>query len=149
MLALFIFQYKEKRMAQEKDLLQNQVTWLNTELKAKSEELLSLSRQKGSEILELQCNLNNKEDEVLTKPISILCIMCILSHHEYCLICLEILVNVLISVNLCRSLASKIRSPVWRHPMRTFRGKQRRWSPRWERLAIVIHRGSYQLNSVS
>ncbi len=99
-------------MAQEKDLLQNQVTWLNTELKAKSEELLSLSRQKGSEILELQCNLNNKEDEVLPKPISILCIMCILSHHEYCLICLEILVNVLISVNLCRSLASKIRSPV-------------------------------------
>uniref|UniRef100_A0A673IF88 Nucleoprotein TPR n=1 Tax=Sinocyclocheilus rhinocerous TaxID=307959 RepID=A0A673IF88_9TELE len=60
--------YKEKRMEQEKDLLQNQVTWLKTELKAKSEELLSLSRQKGSEILELQCNLNNKEDEVLHKP---------------------------------------------------------------------------------
>ncbi|XP_067273803.1 translocated promoter region b, nuclear basket protein isoform X2 [Pseudorasbora parva] len=56
--------YKEKRMEQEKDLLQSQVTWLNTELKAKSEELLSLSRQKGSEILELQCNLNNKEDEL-------------------------------------------------------------------------------------
>uniref|UniRef100_A0A672R8U0 Nucleoprotein TPR n=1 Tax=Sinocyclocheilus grahami TaxID=75366 RepID=A0A672R8U0_SINGR len=56
--------YKEKRMEQEKDLLQNQVTWLKTELKAKSEELLSLSRQKGSEILELQCNLNNKEDEI-------------------------------------------------------------------------------------
>uniref|UniRef100_A0A9J8D501 Nucleoprotein TPR n=1 Tax=Cyprinus carpio carpio TaxID=630221 RepID=A0A9J8D501_CYPCA len=57
-------QQSEKRMEQEKDLLQNQVTWLNTELKAKSEELLSLSRQKGSEILELQCNLNNKEDEI-------------------------------------------------------------------------------------
>ncbi|XP_043074929.1 LOW QUALITY PROTEIN: translocated promoter region b, nuclear basket protein [Puntigrus tetrazona] len=56
--------YKEKRMEQEKDLLQNQVTWLNAELKGKSEELLSLSRQKGSEILELQCNLNNKEDEI-------------------------------------------------------------------------------------
>ncbi|KAF4099651.1 translocated promoter region b, nuclear basket protein isoform X2 [Onychostoma macrolepis] len=56
--------YKEKRMVQEKELLQNQVSWLNTELKAKSEELLSLSRQKGSEILELQCNLNNKEDEI-------------------------------------------------------------------------------------
>ncbi|XP_026146558.1 translocated promoter region b, nuclear basket protein [Carassius auratus] len=56
--------YKEKRMEQEKDLLQNQVTWLNTELKAKSEELLSLSRQKGSEILELQINLNNKEDKI-------------------------------------------------------------------------------------
>uniref|UniRef100_A0A8C1GJI5 Nucleoprotein TPR n=1 Tax=Cyprinus carpio TaxID=7962 RepID=A0A8C1GJI5_CYPCA len=54
----------EKRMEQEKDLLQGQVTWLNTELKAKSEELLSLSRQKGNEILELQYNLNNKEDEI-------------------------------------------------------------------------------------
>ncbi|XP_051951674.1 nucleoprotein TPR-like isoform X2 [Xyrauchen texanus] len=56
--------YKEKRMEQEKDLLQSQVTWLNTELKAKSEELLSLSRQRGNEILELQCSLNNKEDEI-------------------------------------------------------------------------------------
>uniref|UniRef100_A0A671P787 Nucleoprotein TPR n=1 Tax=Sinocyclocheilus anshuiensis TaxID=1608454 RepID=A0A671P787_9TELE len=56
--------FKEKRMEQEKDLLQGQVTWLNTELKAKSEELLSISRQKGNEILELQCNLNNKEDEI-------------------------------------------------------------------------------------
>ncbi|TRZ02408.1 hypothetical protein DNTS_034464 [Danionella cerebrum] len=56
--------FKEKRMEQEKELLQDQVTWLNTELKAKSEELLSLSRQRGSEILELQCNLNNKDDEI-------------------------------------------------------------------------------------
>lgn len=69
---MFVFQYKEKRMEQEKDLLQGQVTWLNTELKAKSEELLSLSRQRGNEILELQCNLNNKEDEVLYKPFYIL-----------------------------------------------------------------------------
>uniref|UniRef100_A0A8C2IA20 Nucleoprotein TPR n=1 Tax=Cyprinus carpio TaxID=7962 RepID=A0A8C2IA20_CYPCA len=67
--------FKEKRMEQEKDLLQGQVTWLNTELKAKSEELLSLSRQKGNGILELQYNLNNKEDEVLHKPFSILCIV--------------------------------------------------------------------------
>lgn len=57
-------QYKEKRLEQEKDLLQDQVTWLSEELKTKSEELLSLSRQKGSEILELKCSLNNKEDEV-------------------------------------------------------------------------------------
>uniref|UniRef100_A0A8B9HVZ0 Nucleoprotein TPR n=1 Tax=Astyanax mexicanus TaxID=7994 RepID=A0A8B9HVZ0_ASTMX len=55
--------YKEKRMEQEKELLQSQVTWLNDELKAKSEELLALSRQKGSEILELKCSLNDKEDE--------------------------------------------------------------------------------------
>ncbi|XP_041967516.1 translocated promoter region b, nuclear basket protein isoform X1 [Alosa sapidissima] len=56
--------YKEKRMDQEKELLQNQIDWLNSELKAKSEELLSLSRQKGHEILELKCSLENKNDEV-------------------------------------------------------------------------------------
>uniref|UniRef100_A0A8C9ZXW1 Nucleoprotein TPR n=1 Tax=Sander lucioperca TaxID=283035 RepID=A0A8C9ZXW1_SANLU len=56
--------YKEKRMEQEKELLNGQTSWLNEELKAKSEELLSLSRQKGNEILELKCNLENKEDEL-------------------------------------------------------------------------------------
>ncbi|XP_056131900.1 translocated promoter region b, nuclear basket protein [Lampris incognitus] len=56
--------YREKRMEQEKELLQSQITWLNEELKAKSEELLSLSRQKGNEILELKCSLENKEDEL-------------------------------------------------------------------------------------
>uniref|UniRef100_A0A8C3AH63 Nucleoprotein TPR n=1 Tax=Cyclopterus lumpus TaxID=8103 RepID=A0A8C3AH63_CYCLU len=56
--------YKEKRMKQEKELLNSQTSWLNEELKAKSEELLSLSRQKGNEILELKCKLENKEDEV-------------------------------------------------------------------------------------
>lgn len=50
-------------MEQEKELLNGQTSWLNEELKAKSEELLSLSRQKGNEILELKCNLENKEDE--------------------------------------------------------------------------------------
>ncbi|XP_070764710.1 translocated promoter region b, nuclear basket protein [Enoplosus armatus] len=56
--------YKEKRMEQEKELLHSQTSWLNEELKAKSEELLSLSRQKGNQILELKCNLENKEDEL-------------------------------------------------------------------------------------
>ncbi|XP_061634910.1 translocated promoter region b, nuclear basket protein isoform X1 [Phyllopteryx taeniolatus] len=56
--------YKEKRMEQEKELLHGQTSWLNVELKAKSEELLSLSRQKGNEILELKCSLENKKDEL-------------------------------------------------------------------------------------
>ncbi|XP_028258741.1 translocated promoter region b, nuclear basket protein [Parambassis ranga] len=56
--------YKEKRMEQEKELLHDQTSWLNEELKAKTEELLSLSRQKGNEILELKCTLENKEDEL-------------------------------------------------------------------------------------
>ncbi|XP_069377798.1 translocated promoter region b, nuclear basket protein isoform X6 [Paralichthys olivaceus] len=56
--------YKEKRMEQEKELLHGQTSWLNEELKAKSEELLSLSRQKGNKILDLKCSLENKEDEL-------------------------------------------------------------------------------------
>lgn len=51
-------------MEQEKELLHGQTSWLNEELKAKSEELLSISRQKGIEILDLKCKLENKEDEV-------------------------------------------------------------------------------------
>lgn len=50
-------------MEQEKELLHGQTSWLNEELKAKSEELLSISRQKGNEILDLKCKLENKEDE--------------------------------------------------------------------------------------
>ncbi|XP_053286450.1 translocated promoter region b, nuclear basket protein isoform X2 [Pleuronectes platessa] len=56
--------YKEKRMEQEKELLHGQTSWLNEELKAKSEELLSLSREKGNKILDLKCSLENKEDEL-------------------------------------------------------------------------------------
>ncbi|XP_024134399.1 translocated promoter region b, nuclear basket protein isoform X3 [Oryzias melastigma] len=56
--------YKENRMEQEKELLRDQTSWLTEELKAKTEELLSLSRQKGNEILELKCALENKQDEL-------------------------------------------------------------------------------------
>ncbi|KAL0965926.1 hypothetical protein UPYG_G00288040 [Umbra pygmaea] len=57
-------QHREKRMEQEKELLHNQNMWLNSELKTKTEELLSFSREKGKEILELKCNLESKKDEV-------------------------------------------------------------------------------------
>uniref|UniRef100_A0A8C5I357 Nucleoprotein TPR n=1 Tax=Gouania willdenowi TaxID=441366 RepID=A0A8C5I357_GOUWI len=56
--------YKEKRLEQEKELLHGEISWLNEELKVKREELLSISRQKGNEILELKCTLENKEDEL-------------------------------------------------------------------------------------
>ncbi|XP_007167035.2 nucleoprotein TPR isoform X3 [Balaenoptera acutorostrata] len=56
--------YREKRLEQEKELLHNQNTWLNTELKTKTDELLALGRDKGNEILELKCNLENKKEEV-------------------------------------------------------------------------------------
>ncbi|XP_012694986.2 translocated promoter region b, nuclear basket protein isoform X3 [Clupea harengus] len=56
--------YKEKRMEQERELLQNQLDWMNSELKTKSEELMSLSRQRGNEVLELKCSVENKQDEI-------------------------------------------------------------------------------------
>uniref|UniRef100_A0A670IJL4 Nucleoprotein TPR n=1 Tax=Podarcis muralis TaxID=64176 RepID=A0A670IJL4_PODMU len=60
----FSVKHREQRWEQEKELLQNQNTWLNTELKAKTDELLLITREKGSEILELKCNLENKKEEV-------------------------------------------------------------------------------------
>ncbi len=57
-------QYRENRMEQEKELLQNQNTWLNSELKSKTDELYTLSRDKGKEILELKCSLQSKKEEV-------------------------------------------------------------------------------------
>ncbi|XP_051869005.1 translocated promoter region b, nuclear basket protein isoform X4 [Pristis pectinata] len=56
--------YREKRLEQEKELLMNQNSWLNTEIKTKTDELLGLRREKSNEILELRCNLENKKDEV-------------------------------------------------------------------------------------
>uniref|UniRef100_A0A803TS71 Nucleoprotein TPR n=1 Tax=Anolis carolinensis TaxID=28377 RepID=A0A803TS71_ANOCA len=56
--------YREQRWEQEKELLQNQNTWLNSELKTKTDELLRVAREKGSEILELKCSLENKKEEV-------------------------------------------------------------------------------------
>jgi nucleoprotein TPR len=51
-------------LEQEKEWLHGQNTWLNTELKTKPDELLSLGREKDNEILELMCNLENKKEEV-------------------------------------------------------------------------------------
>ncbi|XP_061201715.1 nucleoprotein TPR isoform X1 [Neopsephotus bourkii] len=56
--------YREKRLEQEKEHLQNQNAWLNAQLQAKTEELLHTAREKGNEILELKCNLENKKEEV-------------------------------------------------------------------------------------
>lgn len=72
-------------MEQEKELLHGQTTWLNEELKAKSEELLSLSRQKGNEILELKCTLENKEDEAsLFSSFTLTCFLCSLHVKILC-----------------------------------------------------------------
>ncbi|XP_073704186.1 nucleoprotein TPR [Garra rufa] len=57
-------EYREKRMEQEKELLQNENTWLNAELKSKTDELYTVSRDKGKENLELKCSLESKKQEV-------------------------------------------------------------------------------------
>ncbi|KAK7162888.1 hypothetical protein R3I93_007053 [Phoxinus phoxinus] len=57
-------QHREKRMEQEKELLQNQNTWLNSELKSKTDELYTVFRDKGREVLELKCSLETKKEEV-------------------------------------------------------------------------------------
>lgn len=59
-----MLQHREKRMEQEKELLQNQNTWLNTELKSKTDELLTVTKEKGIEILQLKCSLESKTEEV-------------------------------------------------------------------------------------
>ncbi|KAM8929908.1 nucleoprotein TPR isoform 2-T2 [Pelodytes ibericus] len=56
--------YREKRLEQEKELLQSQNTWLNKELRSKTEELLAVHKERGNEILELKGSLENKKDEV-------------------------------------------------------------------------------------
>jgi len=51
-------------MDQEKELLQNQNTWLNSELKSKTDELYTVFRDKGKQILELTSSLETKKEEV-------------------------------------------------------------------------------------
>lgn len=75
-------------MEQEKELLNSQISWLNEELKAKSEELLSQSREKGNQILELKCNLENKEDEA--------CLFCIYSDSTFFSYEYELFFNILL-----------------------------------------------------
>uniref|UniRef100_A0A669BYL9 Nucleoprotein TPR n=1 Tax=Oreochromis niloticus TaxID=8128 RepID=A0A669BYL9_ORENI len=56
-------QHREKRMEQEKELLEKKIEWLTAELKTKTEELLNTNREKGQEILELQSSLKSSEQK--------------------------------------------------------------------------------------
>uniref|UniRef100_A0AAX7V9P8 Nucleoprotein TPR n=1 Tax=Astatotilapia calliptera TaxID=8154 RepID=A0AAX7V9P8_ASTCA len=56
-------QHREKRMEQEKELLEKKIEWLTAELKTKTEELLNTNREKGEEILELQSSLKSSEQK--------------------------------------------------------------------------------------
>uniref|UniRef100_A0A3Q4C0N2 Uncharacterized protein n=1 Tax=Mola mola TaxID=94237 RepID=A0A3Q4C0N2_MOLML len=57
-------QQREKRMEQEKELLENKIGWLTAELKTKTEEVLEIYKENGKEILELQGNLKNSIEQV-------------------------------------------------------------------------------------
>ncbi|XP_049602686.1 nucleoprotein TPR isoform X2 [Syngnathus scovelli] len=57
-------QHREKRMEQEKELLEKKNEWLSAELKTKTEELLSSNRETGKEILELRGSLKTKTEQV-------------------------------------------------------------------------------------
>eukprot|EP00066_Takifugu_rubripes_P025342 XP_011614608.1 PREDICTED: nucleoprotein TPR-like isoform X2 [Takifugu rubripes] len=56
-------QHCQRRIKQEKELLEKKVEWLTEELETKTEELLNTHREKGSEILELQSNLKNCKEQ--------------------------------------------------------------------------------------
>lgn len=43
---VFMFQFREKRIEQEKELIQKQNTWLSDELKMKTDELVQLRKEK-------------------------------------------------------------------------------------------------------
>ena len=51
-------------MEQEKELLKKQNEWLNAELKTKTAERLSTNREKGKELLDLRCSLDNTKEQV-------------------------------------------------------------------------------------
>ncbi|CAL8368983.1 unnamed protein product [Boreogadus saida] len=57
-------QGRERRVVQEKQLLQQQTERLSAELKTKTEELLSSARERGQETLELRCALDTTKEQV-------------------------------------------------------------------------------------
>lgn len=62
-----MFQHREKRMEQEKELFEKKIEWLTTELKTKTDELLNTNKDNGNEILELQGSLKNSQEQVMSK----------------------------------------------------------------------------------
>lgn len=55
---------KEQLLQQEKSLLKSQNEWLSSELQSKSEQVLSLRKEKASCQSELENKLSQKQEEV-------------------------------------------------------------------------------------
>ncbi|KAF0296700.1 Nucleoprotein TPR [Amphibalanus amphitrite] len=61
------FQYRERKMASEKEVLEKQMSLLLESLKSQAEELSTLRRQHSSRILQLQADLANQMDQLGTE----------------------------------------------------------------------------------
>ncbi|KAF0310537.1 Nucleoprotein TPR [Amphibalanus amphitrite] len=61
------FQYRERKMASEKEVLEKLMSLLLESLKSQAEELSTLHRQHSSRILQLQADLANKMDQLGTE----------------------------------------------------------------------------------
>ncbi|CAB1332063.1 unnamed protein product [Coregonus sp. 'balchen'] len=59
--------YREKRMEQEKELLQGQTAWLNGELKAKSEELLAIVQDQVNSLKTSNESLQKQTEDMIIK----------------------------------------------------------------------------------
>ncbi|CAH3109789.1 unnamed protein product [Pocillopora meandrina] len=57
------FKFREKRIEQERDLIERQNKWLNEELKNKTDELVQIRKEKSSQVLELQTLLDQRTEE--------------------------------------------------------------------------------------
>ncbi|XP_074635323.1 nucleoprotein TPR-like isoform X3 [Acropora palmata] len=56
--------FREKRIEQEKELIQKQNTWLTDELKTKTDELVQLRKEKSSQVFELQSRVEETTEEL-------------------------------------------------------------------------------------
>lgn len=59
-----LYQLKEKRLEQEKDLLKKQNEWLDSQLKEKSEAFFSFQKEKSAKVQHLQSELDANNEEV-------------------------------------------------------------------------------------
>ncbi|XP_020609857.1 nucleoprotein TPR-like isoform X1 [Orbicella faveolata] len=65
------FKFREKRIEQEKELIQRQNKWLSEELNSKTDELVKLRKEKSSQVLELQSQLDERTEEFLLSSLQL------------------------------------------------------------------------------
>lgn len=73
---------KEQLLQQEKTLLKSQNNWLSSELQSKSEQVLTLTKEKVTSRAELEAKLAQKQEEVSL-------IVLLMKIHFFCTCCIE------------------------------------------------------------